>query len=159
HVGLARALVGPLLGRLVRRVAAAGNIIDEEWRIRRRGVQLLHMADRFVRHIGDEVVPWLPDPRIYLGVVPEQIRRPLIGFTAHEAIEILKAHARWPLVERTGDAVLERWGIVVLAKPGRSIAVAAEDRSDGCLVRRDDRVVTRVSRRQFRSHAETRRVM
>jgi hypothetical protein len=36
-----------------------------------------------------------------LRVIAEEPRRPLIGFAAHEAVEVFKAHSAGPLIERT----------------------------------------------------------
>ena len=120
---------------------------------------MLHVADRLVRHVGGEVVAGLADPRKNLRVFAEQIRRPLVGLAAHEAVEIVEAHARRPLVERTGHAVLEVRRVVVLAEPRRGVAVVLEDRADGRVVRTDDRVIARITRRQLGDDAEARRVM
>ena len=127
HVELALELVDPLLRRLVRRVGAAGHVIDEERLVGRRCVQAVHVADRLVRHVGGEVVAGLADPRKDLGVIAEQVGRPLVGLAAHEAVEVLEAHARWPLIEGTGRAVLKRRGVVVLAEPRRGVAVLLQD--------------------------------
>ena len=54
----------------MRRVAAAGNVIDEGL-LGRRGVEAAHMRDGLVSHICDEVVAWLADPRKNLGVIAE----------------------------------------------------------------------------------------
>ena len=106
HVELALELVDPLLLRLVRRVASAGNVIDEERPVGLDSVELSHVLDRLIRHVGGEVVVRLADPRENLGVIAEQIRRPLVGLAAHEAVEILEAHSRWPLIEGAGSTVL-----------------------------------------------------
>ena len=125
HVELALELVDPLLRRLVRRVASAGNVIDEERLVGRHGVELLHVLDRLVRHVGGEVVAGLADPREDLGVIAEQIRRPLVGLAAHEAVEVVEAHPRRPLIEWARHAVLEARRVVVLAEPRCGIAVVA----------------------------------
>ena len=150
HVELALELVDPLLLRLVRRVASAGHVVEEERLVGRRGIELLHVADGLVRHVGGEVVAGLADPRKDLGVVLEQVRRPLVGLAAHEAVEVIEAHPRRPLVEGAGDAVLEGRRVVVLAEPRGGVAVVLEDPADGRVVRADDRVIARVSRSTVR---------
>jgi hypothetical protein len=40
----------------------ARHVIDEEGLVRRRGVEFLHVADRVVGHVGDQVVVLLTDP-------------------------------------------------------------------------------------------------
>ena len=107
HVELAFELLDPFRLRLVRRVGAAGHVIDEERLVRRGRVQVAHVLDGLVRHVGGEVVVLPADPRENLGVIAEQVGRPLVGLAAHEAVEILEAHARRPLVEGAGRAVLE----------------------------------------------------
>src|SRR5208282_2911535 len=93
-------------------------------------------------------------PRKNLRVILEQVRLPLVGLTTHEAIEVLEAHARRPLIEGAGNAVLEARRVVIFAEPRRRIAVLGEDPADGCVLRTDDRVIARVTRRQLRDHAE-----
>src|ERR1700757_4397766 len=84
---------------------------------------------------------------------------PLAGVAADKAIEIIKAHAVRPLIERPGLARLIRWRVVVLAEPRRGVSVFLEDRSDGAFLDRDDRIVTREPRRYFADHPEADRVM
>ena len=94
-------LIDPFLGRLVRIVRRAWHILDQERLVGRGGIELFHVTDRIVRHVGDQVVVLLPDPRIYGGVVAEQMRRPLVCLAAHEAIEILEAHSSRLAIGRT----------------------------------------------------------
>ena len=89
----------------MRRVRTTGHVIEEERLVRRGRIQLVHILDGLVRHIGDQVVAGLPDPRIDLGMIAEEIGLPLIGLAAHEPIEILKAHSAGPLVEGAGETV------------------------------------------------------
>ena len=49
--------------------------------------------------IGDQIVAGLADPRENLRCVLEEIGLPLVGFAAHEAVEIVEAHADRPLIE------------------------------------------------------------
>ena len=72
----------------------------------------------------------LADPRKDLGVIAEQVGRPLVGLAAHEAVEVLEAHADRPLVERPGHAVLIGRRVVILAEPRRGVAVVLEDLAD-----------------------------
>ena len=60
HVELALELVDPFLLRLMRRMGAAGHVVDEERLVGRGRVQAVHVVDGVVRHIGDEVVAGLP---------------------------------------------------------------------------------------------------
>ena len=58
------------------------NIIDEEWLVGRRGVETPYMHAPLHREVSGEVVAGISGPRIYLGVIAEQIRRPLIGLAS-----------------------------------------------------------------------------
>ncbi len=159
HVELALELGDPLLGRLMRRVGAARNVVHEERLVGRHRVEAAHVLDRLVREVGGEVVAGLPDPREDLRVIAEQIRLPLVGLAAHEPVEVLEAHPRWPLVEGAGDAVLEARRIVILAEPRRGVAVFREDAADRRVLGPDDRVVAGIARREFRDHAKADRVV
>ena len=72
-------------------------------------------------------------------MVMEEVGRPLVRFPAHEAVELLEAHAAGPLVERPGGAVLERRRVVVLAEPRGRIAIVRRDAADRRAVRADHR--------------------
>jgi len=73
-----------------------------------------------------------------MSVVLEQVRRPVIGFAAHEAVEIVEPHSRRPLIERARDAVLEVRRVVVLAEPRRGVTIVFQDPADGRIIRTDD---------------------
>ena len=73
--------------------------------------------------------------------VAEQVRLPLAGVAADEAVEVFEAHAGRPLVERAGLAGLEGRRVVVLAEPRGAVAVLLQDRADGRRILRDDAVV------------------
>src|SRR6266480_154234 len=107
------------------------------------------MLDRFIGQIGGEVVVLPSDIRKDLRVIAEEIRRPLISFAAHEAVEILKPHSRRPLVIRPGDAVLIGGRVVVLAKPRSRITVLLKNIPDRGVLDPDDGVVAGITRREF----------
>src|SRR3954471_6619182 len=115
-------------------MAASGNVIEEERLFLRRGVEFLHVPDRLVRPIGGEVVVRFADPRRNLFVVLEKVRCPLVGLAAHKAVEVIESHSDRPLIERTGDGVLVRRRVVVLAEPRRGVTIALENGADGCVV-------------------------
>ena len=117
------------------------------------------MLDGLVRQVGGEVVVGIAHERENLGVIAEQVGGPLVGLAAHEPVEILEAQARGPLVIGPGDAVLIGRGVVVLAEPGRGIAVLLEDRANAGALQADDGVVAGIARGQFADHAGTHRVM
>ena len=152
-------LVHPLLGRVMRRVRGAGRVLDED---RLAGVRLVdarNVVDRVVRHAGDEVPARLALERIDLGGVAEQVRLPLVGVAADEAVEILEAHAGRPLVKRPDLAGGKRRRVVVLAEPRRGIAVVEQNPADGGLVLGDDAVVAREARGLLGDHPEAGRVV
>ncbi len=110
-------LVDPLLRRMVRGVNAAGREFHEE-RLRRVDlVQLADVADGVVGHRGGQVPAGLTLEGIDLRRVAEQVRLPLVGVAADEAVEILEAHPDRPAVERADLAGLEGGHVVVLAEP------------------------------------------
>src|SRR5262249_3378456 len=98
-------------------MGAAGNVVDKKWLVGGCSVEPFDVRDGFVRKVGGEVVAGLSNPRKNLRGVLPQVWRPLIGFAAHETVEIVKAHAARPLVVGPSGAVLVAWRVVVLAKP------------------------------------------
>jgi len=135
-VEFAPELLDPLFGRVVRRMGAAGSVVQEERLLGRCCVQLAHVADGVVSHGGCEIPSRLVDPRENLRVVLEQKGSPLTGFTADESVKIVEPHPRGPLIKRTGGADLKRWGIVVFTEPGRGVAVLFENRADRSLLKK-----------------------
>ncbi len=152
-------LVHPFLGRVVRRVRRAGRVLDED-RLARVGLMHpRHPVDGLVRHARDEVPARLALERIDLRRVAEQIRLPLVGVAADEAVEVLEAHAGRPLVERPDLAGRVDRRVVILAEPGRGIAVVEQDPPDRGLVLGDDAVVAGEAGRLLRDHAEAGRMV
>src|SRR6478736_658935 len=74
------------------------------------------------------------------------------GLVGHEAVEILEAHPRRPLVERPGDTVLIGGRVVVLAEPRGGITVLLQDLANAGILQADDRLVARVTSREFADH-------
>src|SRR5215471_19683168 len=137
----------------MRRVGAAWNVIQEEGLVGRDGVQLPHMLNRIARHSGDQVPAWVAHPREDRRVILEQIRSPLVRLAGRETIEIRKTHAGGPLIKRSGGIDHPLWCVVVLAEPGRGIAVVPRDRADGRLTLGDDGVVAGVAGSELRDYA------
>src|SRR6266852_4582907 len=104
------------------------------------------MFDGVVCKVGGEVVTGLADPWKHRTSIAKEIGRPLIGLAAHEPGEILEAHADRPLVERTRDAVLIGWSVVIFAKPRGGITIVPQDRADGRVIRSDDGVIAGITR-------------
>ena len=152
-------LLDPLRRRVVRRVDAAGHVVDEERLVRVDRGDALHVVDRVVGHRGDQVPARVADVRIDRRGVAEQVRLPLVGVAADEAVEVVEAHAGRPLVERPGLARLELGRVVVLAEPRGPVAVVLQDPADRRLVPRHDAVVAGVAGRLLGDDAEAHRVV
>ncbi len=160
HVEFALELRNPFGRRVVRRVGAARCVIKEEGLIRGEFIELVHVVDGVVRHRSDQVPARLAHIGMDRGGVANEIARlPLVGFAAHEAVEIIEPHADGPLIEWTGLTGLERGRVVILAKPRGRVAVVLKDRADGRLVPGDDAVVAGITRRDFRDDAKTNRMV
>ena len=94
-VELARVLVGPFLGHLVRRVVGAGGEVQEERFVGRDLFQIRDELDRLVRQIGGEVVALLRRlRRLDLVVVEDQVRVVLVGVAAEEPVVAVEARGR-----------------------------------------------------------------
>jgi len=117
--------IHPLLHWVMRGVRGTGGVFNEDRFVRQRLVHARHVVDGVVGHRRDEI----PGTRrlalewINLCRVAEQVRLPLIGVAADEAIEIVETHSSRPLIEWPRLARLEIRGVVVLAKPGCPIAI------------------------------------
>ena len=87
----------------------------------------------------------MPDIRVDRRGVAEQVRLPLARVAADEAVEVFEAHAGRPLVERAGLARRPGRRVVVLAEPGRAVAVLQQDAADRRAVPADHAVIARDS--------------
>src|SRR6476659_5399071 len=63
HVEFAFHLRDPFWRGVMRRVRTAGHIVKEKRLLRSGGIQVGHILDCFVGHIGNQVVARFPDPR------------------------------------------------------------------------------------------------
>ena len=152
-------LLDPLRRGMMRRMGGARHIIDEPGLARRDLLELLDVPDGLIRHRRLHVPAGIVQERIDGRRVAEQVRLPLAGVAADEAVKIFEAHSIRPLLERAGLARLVRGRVVVLAEPRGCVPIRFQDCADGALVDRDDRVVTREPRRHFSDHPEANRVM
>ena len=120
-----------------------GHVIDEEWFLWRGRVHAAQIFDGVIGHRRREVPAFVAYVGINgRGVEEEVARLPLVGVSTDEAIEILKAHAGGPAIERTRLARLKGRCVVSLAKPGRRVAVLPEDFPNRPVGPLDDGVVS-----------------
>jgi hypothetical protein len=144
----------------MRRVHRTRSKLDQEGLIRRQRVDAIDIVDGFVGHRRHQVPAGLSDIGIdRRGVLDQVARLPLVGVAAHEAVEIFKAHAGRPLIERAGLAGLIFGGVVVLAEPGGVVAVVLQDPADRGLVLGDDAVVAGIAGGLLGDHAVADRMM
>lgn len=154
-------LVHPFLGRVMRRMRGTRCVFHEKWLARHRLVHAIEVINRVVRHGGDEI----PSSRrlalegINLRGVAEEVRLPLVGIAADEAVEILEAHASGPVIERPSLARLIGRRVVILTEPRCGITVVLEYAPDSGLVLWDDAVITGETGGLLGDHAEAHRVM
>src|SRR6266403_242420 len=85
----------------------------------------LHPANCLVRHIGGEVVIRIVR-RLYADGSVKNCRRPLIGFAADEAIELVEAGVSRPSVIGPRNGYLPRWGLMILPEGSGTVSVQAK---------------------------------
>ncbi len=149
----------PRFGRMMGGVGGTGCIFDEKGLVRLNLIEAVQVVYGLVGHGGGQVPPRLAFERIDLGGVLEEVGLPLVGITAHEAVEVLKAQAGGPLVEGPGLAGRESRRVVILAEPRRGVAVVQQDAADGGLVFGDNAVVAGEPGGLFGDDAEAGRVV
>ncbi|MND79457.1 hypothetical protein D3C80_712000 [compost metagenome] len=149
---LALVLVRPLGIHLMRAMHGTRGPIEEEGFVRRIGLLVLQPVHRAVGQVFAEVVlraaRWF-DRRGALV----QARFVLGGFAGQEAIEMLKAIAGRPTIERTGSRDLERRGVVPFAEGGGAVAVLLEHLGHGRRALGDFPGIAVPVGGQFRDHA------
>ena len=127
-VEAAGVLVRPLLGHVVRGVRRAGREVGEERLVGHQRLLLAHPVDRLVGHVAHEVVALLGRaPRLDRGRPLIERRVVLVRLAADEAVEVLEAAARGPVLERPQRAGLPHRDLVALAELGGRVAVQLED--------------------------------
>src|SRR5262249_47485192 len=107
----------PLGRRVMGRMRAARYVIHEEWLVGTDRTQAAYVFDGIIGHRRCQVPTGVCDVWVNRRSVPEQIRLPLVGIAADEAVEVVEAHAGGPLSERAVLARLEGRRVVVLAEP------------------------------------------
>ena len=88
--------------------------------------------------------------RLHLVVVVDQVRIPLAGVTAEEAVEALEAAPERPPVERARAGFLVARRQVVFPDHERAVAVLEEHLGQEAVLERDHSVVPGIAARQFR---------
>ena len=138
HVEAALELLDPLRRRVVRRVAGAGRVVEEERLLRR---DRLGVADELERLVGDvvgEVVALLRRARLVDHVVVvDEVRIPLVRLGAEEPVPALKAASRRPVAPRRGEVHLVGRAEVPLAHHVGVPPSLAEDLGEHPVLGRD----------------------
>ncbi len=157
-VELALVLVGPLLRDVVRRVGAAGRVVEEPRLLGILRADRVQPLDGLVREVVREVV------RLAVGalghadvrVVLREERIPLARGAAEEAPEVVEAPVLRPVLERARGALLPVRRHVPLAEPAGDVAVLLEDaRNGGAALRHGARVAgERAGELRDRAHAD-----
>ena len=92
-------------------------------------------------------------------MIPEQIRRPLIGLATRESVEVIEADPRRPLIEGACHAELGGQRVVVLAEPRCGVTMLAQDARDRDILGTDVGVISRKSRRYLGDYAKAHRMV
>src|ERR1700757_3358847 len=116
-------LLGPLGRGMMWRMGGAPYVIDQPRLAGSDLLELLDVLDGLIRHRRLQVPAGIALEGVDGRRVAEQVRLPLTGVAADEAVEIIEAHSVRPLIERPGLARLIRGRVVVLAEPRRGISV------------------------------------
>jgi hypothetical protein len=104
----------------MRRVGAARHVVDEEWLLWRDRLEFLDVPDGLVGHGRGQVPARIALEGVDRRRIAVQVRRPLVGVAADEAIEVLEAHTVRPLVEGSGLGRLLEGRVVIL--PNHEVA-------------------------------------
>ena len=128
HVELALEPVDPLLRRVVRRVAGARRVVEEERLLRHDRLRVADELERLVRDVVGEVVALLRGARLVDGVVVvDEVRVPLVRLGAEEPVPALEAAAARPVPSRRGEVHLVGRAQVPLADHVGVPAALGED--------------------------------
>ena len=141
-----RALVlgAPLGGHVVGGVGGSRGEVHEEGLVGHERLLTLDPGDGVVGQVLGEVVALLGGlRRLDRGDAVVEGGVPLVGLGSHEAVEVLEATARRPLVERPHRARLPDRHLVAFPELGRAVPVQEQGLGDRGGVVRPDRVVAR----------------
>ena len=159
-VEFALVLFDPLLPNVMRGVGGAERTVQEEGLVRRHGMQAADPGDGLVDHVFRDMVTFFCRGGGFdRGGTHEQGGRPLVGFATHKAVELFKAIAGRPAVERTRHADLPGRGLVHLAHRARIVAVQAQHLGHRGHGVRAYAVVAGCPRRDFRDGPHPSRVV
>ena len=117
----------PFFRRVVGRMGRPRRIVLQPRLVRGDGAEHANPIDALVRHVLFEeivlhVVRWLDRLRVLV-----KGRFPLIGIPPDESVEVLETQTGGPKVERPGLTGVPVRHIVVLAVPGRVVAILLQD--------------------------------
>ena len=133
HVEPALEPVDPLLGRVVRRVAGAGRVVEEERLVGRDGLGVLDELERLVGDVLGEVVALLGRlRRVHRVVVVDQVGIPLVGLGAQEPVPALEAAAARPVAARRAPGSSRRSGRGATCRPCRCSSRARRGSRAAC---------------------------
>src|SRR5664279_1964804 len=135
-------------------MCAAGCIINQPGLAGICCLKSLHTGNGLICQVGCEIISRLVDPWKYLSMVLEQIGCPLICFSSLKSVEVLKAHAGWPLVEGPGHTINIIRCIVIFSKPGCCVSVSFKDISNGTIFGSHDGIISGITGRQFGYNTE-----
>src|SRR4030095_14436512 len=85
----------------------------------------LHPANCLVRHIGGEVIIRIVG-RLYANRSVKNRRRPLVGFAADEAIELVESGVSRPAIIGPRNRYLPRWSLMILPESSSAVSVQAK---------------------------------
>ena len=147
--------VAPLGGHMVGSVARTQAEPDQERSVGLVAAQLAHPGDRLVGQILTQVVALVGRAgRVDVGVVADQLRRPMVGVAAEEPVVALEALAQRPVLERTRRGALVAWGEVPLADREGGVALVAQDLGERAGLVGDAGRVAGEVHRQVGQHAD-----
>ena len=138
HVEAALVLLDPLLRHVVRGVARPRRVVQEERLVRRDRLGVLDELERPVGQVHRQVVALLGlGGLVDRMVVVDQVRMPLVGLRAEEAVEALEPTPRRPVAPGRGEMHLVGRAQMPLARHVRVPAELAEDLRQHPVLRRD----------------------
>ena len=131
-------LVDPLLWCVVRCVAGARRVVEEERLVRRDHLGVLDELEGLVGDVLGEVVALLRRLRLVHGmVVVDQVRIPLVRLGPEEAVPALEAPAARPVTPRRSHVHLDGGAEVPLAHHVGVPAQLSQDLGDHAVLGRD----------------------